>query len=291
MAGRLVVQVVHGGEDLPHLLDLLIPSLSRSTTSEIELWALDYSSGIHRELPTSFDRVTVHWFGQIRDGDCGFAENHNFLFQARGTNDDFVILNPDCILTNGSIDRLVATKIKCARAAIVEGRQWPFEHPKEVDPLTNETPWASGAFALIDGRFYAECGGMDEGYFMYLEDVDLSWRAWLSGHSVVYESRAVVAHFSGGQFYRPDVISMEEHYGLRNFLRLAYKFFGEEGERRAIDLLEENGGVRGASQAIADYKALLKENVTPIAGNVSHPRVKILGVNRFHQLRLSLIPE
>ena len=290
MIDRVVVQIVFGSEDIDHLIHRLVPSLIRATSAEIDLWTLDYSSTSAPILPSRIGRVTIHSFGRNRNSATGFAENHNRLFAERGTMDDFVVLNPDCILADSSIDNLFATKNSKKEAAIVEGRQWPFEHPKEFDSSSYETPWASGAFSPIDGDFYAEIGGMDEGYFMYLEDVDLSWRAWLSGRAVVYEPRSVVAHFSGGPFYRSDVTSTEEYFGLRNFIRIAYKFFGDEGEARAVELLKEQVSQDVVRNVVEDYRLRIKPLVRRVEGSTIHAKVKILGVNQFHHVRKALIP-
>ena len=40
-------------------------------------------------------------------------------------------------------------------------------------------------------------GGFDRGYFMYMEDVDLCWRAGRRGWAVAYEPGAEVAHEQG----------------------------------------------------------------------------------------------
>ncbi|HMR64462.1 MAG TPA: glycosyltransferase family 2 protein [Anaerolineae bacterium] len=50
-------------------------------------------------------------------------------------------------------------------------------------------------------RMLAEIGLFDEEYFMYLEDVDLNWRAQLAGYRAVFAPQAVVYHHlsaSGG---------------------------------------------------------------------------------------------
>jgi len=285
VADLVHAQVVFGPGDQDHLADVLFPSLANSTVRPIVVWACCYEPS-DSVLPKEFGRATVREC--LFDGDSprGFAENHNLLFQSRNSHEDFVIVNPDCMVGPGSIDRLLDRKASAGhRAAIVEGRQWPFEHPKEYDPLTGETPWASGAFALIDGSFYAEVGGMDESYFMYLEDVDLSWRAWLSGRTVLYERSAVVTHFSGGPFRRHDLVSTEEYYGLRNFLKIVYKFFGEKGERRAIRMIQEADEFGEFSVALDDYLSRIKPQMNSATPNAYHPMVKFLGVNQFHELR------
>jgi len=285
---RRVVQIVFGNEDVRHLVEVLLPSISDSSSEPIEVWARNYSNDATTALPTSVGSTQIREFTNDEGRPIGFAENHNYLFNHRDDLRPFVLVNPDCILTHGSIDQLfLRYQLEKRTPGIVEGRQWPFEHPKEFDPVSLETPWASGAFCLIDAEFYRSVGGMDETYFMYLEDIDLSWRAWLAGSPVIYEQKSVVVHFSGAPFYRSDVRSSEEYYGLRNFIALNYKFFGEEGEEHAISLLKENYKVLGHAVNIAmeDYKLNLRQRVQTLDTVVQHPKIKVLGLNQFHKLR------
>lgn len=57
--------------------------------------------------------------------------------------------------------------------------------------------WISGACLLARRECFDALGGFDEGYFMYLEDVDLCWRAWRAGWAVAYEPAARVVHVQG----------------------------------------------------------------------------------------------
>lgn len=232
--------------------------------------------------------------GQIRLTDVpnpesrvtGFAENHNSLFRSWDAPGDFVLLNPDCVLCDSSIDRLYERKKRCGSgAAIVEGRQWPFEHPKEFDPVSLETPWASGAFSLIDGEFYESVGGMEEAYFLYQEDVDLSWRAWASGWGVFYEPQAVVVHFTGGPFYRRDLEYAEQYFGRRNFIALLYKFFGIEGECLAVQMLSNELSQAVAAESHEAFKRECRSLINPLRESVKHRQIKVLGVDRYHDWR------
>lgn len=288
MSGPRVIQIVFGNDDIRHLVNVLLPSISDSSSEPVEVWARNYSRQSTKALPGNVGSTRVHEFTNDDDRPHGFAENHNYLFTRRGDLRTFVLVNPDCILMHGSIDQLFHRyQSEKKTPGIVEGRQWPFEHPKEFDPVSLETPWASGAFCLIDARFYQLVGGMDETYFMYLEDVDLSWRAWLAGYPVIYEKNSVTIHFSGGPFYRADVRSSEEYFGLRNFIALNYKFFGEEGEMHAIELLKESYKTLGHSVNIAidDYRVALRGKVKKLDMDARHPKIKVLGLNQFHKLR------
>jgi len=52
----------------------------------------------------------------------------------------------------------------------------------------------TGAAALLRVAAIADAGGIDDRFFMYYEDTDLSWRMRLAGWEVRYEAGAVVRH-------------------------------------------------------------------------------------------------
>ena len=64
----------------------------------------------------------------------------------------------------------------------------------------------SGAAFAVRRELFARLGGFDECFFLYVEDTDLSWRAWLAGARCRYVPHSVVAHqytlhVSAGKFY------------------------------------------------------------------------------------------
>ena len=54
-----------------------------------------------------------------------------------------------------------------------------------------------GAFMLIKKSVYQDVGGFDEDYFMYGEDLDLSYKVLKAGHQNYYCSQTTVVHFKG----------------------------------------------------------------------------------------------
>lgn len=281
------VNCVFGRDHYRHLNELLIPSLINSTTKKVRFNVINYAGyndgDVFLDVP---DRVEVSIFRHSSDRAIGFAEANNLLAE-RVHSSFFVIINPDCILHEGAIDRLV-DRYKSTKkpVGIVEGRQWPFEHPKEYDQLDLTTPWASGAFCLFDTDIYKSIGGMDERFFLYLEDVDISWRVWLHGASVVYEPRAVTTHFTNGYFYRDDLVENEKFFSIRNFILLSRKFFGEEGERRALDLLEHFPDKEIVAASIKDINENF-QSFSKLEGIdlTKFHQIKITGINRFHEMR------
>jgi len=69
-------------------------------------------------------------------------------------------------------------------------------------------------------------GGFDGKFFMYLEDVDLSWRLRLLGYRICFVHEAKVAHYSSGSVGSKSVDARRLYYCHRNLLRSILKNCG-----------------------------------------------------------------
>ena len=68
----------------------------------------------------------------------------------------------------------------------------------DLDPAApTAVDWVSGACFMARRRALQELGGFDESYFMYVEDLDLCWRARRAGWQVAYVPTATVTHLQG----------------------------------------------------------------------------------------------
>jgi GT2 family glycosyltransferase len=162
----------------------------------------------------------------------GFAGGVNLLARMSGAEFIF-ILNPDTEIEPQTLERLLARMEADPKAGIAEARQSPREHPKVSDPATGETTWCSGAAALIRRKAFDAVGGFDERlFFMYCEDVDLSWKFWLTGWKCVYVRDAEVRHFT--QDLTPGKRrTLENYFSFRNSLFLFYRF-GSLKQRKVL---------------------------------------------------------
>lgn len=69
-----------------------------------------------------------------------------------------------------------------------------FEFDRGQFDAIEDVPALCGASMLLRRRMLDEIGGFDTRYFMYFEDVDLSWRARRAGWRVVYTPHARLRH-------------------------------------------------------------------------------------------------
>jgi hypothetical protein len=108
--------------------------------------------------------------------------------------DFLLVVNPDAVAEPLMVAELVR-RFADPGVAVVEARQVPVEHPKEYDPGTGATPWASMACAMLRLDAVRAVGLFDaESFFLHGDDVDLSWRMRLAGWSVVHQATARVFH-------------------------------------------------------------------------------------------------
>ena len=281
--GRAHLFIVYGASHVSFIKNVFLPSLAaHSGKRPVDVHVVNYvdSTPLLSDVHVN-EHVTIRdWSASRQGGQIGFGEAHNFLFKAVAPKDCFVVVNPDSIPLEGCLDALFET-FERTSAGIVEARQWPSAHPKEYDIRSGDTPWASGAFCLIDSDIFSRIGGFDPVFFLYDEDVDLSWRVWLAGRRVLHEPRALCAHFTGMFSYRDDRFYHEHFYSTRNFLVLARKFFGEEGEPKALNLVTQSGFPEEFKKSIISSYHQMRDKIVELPRQ-RHPMIKILGMNIYH---------
>lgn len=223
----------------------------------------------------------------------GFGEAHNFAFSQINPENYFLIVNPDVYLDENCIARMIDEMEQKSKVGIVEARQLPYEHPKEFDDATGETPWASGFCMLANSELFGKIGGFDDNFWMYCEDVDLSWRTWLAGYKVIYCKEATAYHFTGAHFeYLNNRFYIEQFWGARNFIYIAYKFWGNTGERKAKSLLAATNYPNDFKKEVLASFENLKNGITSDF-SLSHKKkikklekyIKIVDFNQYHEIR------
>ncbi len=93
----------------------------------------------------------------------------------------------------------------------------PVDEPQDVD-------WVTGAALLVRREVFAEIGGLDEGFFMYSEELDWCRRIKQAGWRVVYYPDARVIHYGGKS--SEQVVPARHIYFQSSKVRYARKYHG-----------------------------------------------------------------
>ena len=200
-------------------------------------------------------------------GNRGFSAAANQ--GVRATDAPFVLLlNPDAEVVGGTLDALLKVARERERAGVVgllvrnpdgsiqpsarkvpgllEGLAHAFLGPVfPGNPFTRsytmagwdrtserEVEWISGSAMLVRREAFEQVGGFDEGYFMYVEDVDLCTRLRRVGWSVLFSPEVEVVHEVGVSARGMRRRMAEEHS------RSIYRYFDRHVARGGLVLLK-----------------------------------------------------
>lgn len=149
----------------------------------------------------------------------GFGVNHNFAFK-QCMSEFYCVLNPDISFIENPFSELLKTlaqprvgltaPIVCNSDGGIEDSARYFPSPWSIlvrkftqykdsfdvqtggDPLCVE--WVAGMFMLFKSNVFRSLQGFDEGYYLYVEDVDICTRAWMNQYKVVINPSVMVIH-------------------------------------------------------------------------------------------------
>lgn len=200
----------------------------------------------------------------------GFARaNNQALAASRGRY--ALLLNSDALATPGSLQALVSLAGQQPRAGIVGarlvnpdgsfqasytpfptlwqeflilsglgrlffGRWYPSRGP-DADKGPQIVDYVEGACMLVRREAYESAGGLDEGYFMYAEEVDWCYTMRQKGWQVWYQPAAKIIHLGGASsagrrtrreadLYQSRVRFFRKHYGNTAAAALKGQIYG-----------------------------------------------------------------
>jgi GT2 family glycosyltransferase len=196
-----------------------------------------------------------------------FAKGNNVAIRvSRG--EYVLILNPDTIIHEGALDKLVlfadrhreagafgcrvlnadGTYQGCIRPMFTLRSEWcaalclgslsyfsDWFHPGVYVGWKGDTErtvgWLAGCFILARGDLLKRLGGFDEKFFYYYEDTDLCRRIWEAGYSILYTPEVTITHLGGqstSKRFPPLGFALDSQ--VTRYLYY-YKYYGARGLR------------------------------------------------------------
>lgn len=147
-------------------------------------------------LAASLDAVGVRLERRVFGENLGPSGGHNRLWSEFAPADALFLMAPDLVLAPDSLVELMAALDDSAVGG-VEARQVPSLEQPRPEPYDAPVSWITGASSLVRGTAWDAVGGYDAAsFFLYHNDVDLSWRlrdaGWLlqaAPHAVVFNDK------------------------------------------------------------------------------------------------------
>ncbi len=228
---------------LPRCLESL---RSQTLFSRMEIIVVDNASGDDSE--TLGRQITADWpnVSIIQTGsNLGFSANNRGAQAARGRY--LYLLNPDTWLEQDCLEQFVSAMERehadAAGGTILEYDDSTLQAKgshgfdlfgNPVSPPGGKDPpvlFCIAGFYFIRREVFLQLGMLDEKFFMYGEEMDLSWRIWLSGRRVIYvplakchHRGAVAVNPAGGTRPVENRTSAQKRYlANRNFLLVIAK--------------------------------------------------------------------
>lgn len=268
------VSIIIVNYNVRYFLEQCLHSVHEATRGiESEVIVVDNAStdGSRAWLEPLFPSVRFIW----NPANLGFAKANNQAL-ALASGDNILFLNPDTILPEDAIRRCLdfldahpkagalgvrmldgtgrylpeskrafpgpmtsLYKLSGLSALFPRSRVFARYHLGHLDPMKDhEVDVLAGAFMFVRRSVLDKTGGFDEQFFMYGEDIDLSYRIQQAGHVNHYLSSPTILHFKGEStrkgslnyvrmFYNAMGIFVHKHYGgvragfFRFFLTIA----------------------------------------------------------------------
>jgi N-acetylglucosaminyl-diphospho-decaprenol L-rhamnosyltransferase len=205
---------------------------------DIRLGLIDNTEGTQLEAAQSIAQsLDLPIQVAIASPNIGFGAGHNRLFREfKGLLDYYLCVNPDGLPHYRLVERLLRFSQTHSDQGIFEARQFPTEHPKVYDLQRLTTDWCSGCCLLIPRAIYETTGGFDEDFFLYCEDVDLSWRVQLAGYHCFTVSDAWFHHYVHG--VERDLSNQQKQMAISMY-KLAVKYGHQPATQRNLAVIQQ----------------------------------------------------
>ncbi len=227
------------------------------------------------------------------------AANNQGMAMARG--EYFLLLNPDTVLAEDTLEKTVAfmdahpqagglgVKMLDGRGSFLPESKRAFPSPDVafwkafgfsalfprsrvfgryhlgfLDPdEVHEVEVLAGAFMLLRRSVIEQIGGLDEAFFMYGEDIDLSYRIVQAGYKNYYFPHSPIIHYKGESTKKGSLNYVRMFYAAMKIF--ARKHFSGHSARLYIALIDLAISVRAAMAVLRRFGSGLAAPLTDAA--------------------------
>jgi GT2 family glycosyltransferase len=187
----------------------------------------------------------------IQSGDnLGFAGGNNLGIKytlAKNDFDSIILLNNDTVIKRDAISNLIRVRLSFGEKAIYGGRIFYYSEPDRIwydggkfnewtgrvihlnmeklkteiknNQTIKEVNFITFCYVLIPKFILDKIGLLDESYFMYVEDLDYSYKVWKSGYKLHHVIDSEVWHKVGASSGEKEISEFSAYWLMRSRIR------------------------------------------------------------------------
>lgn len=247
-------------------------------------------------------------------GNIGFAKGCN-IGAKKATGEFILLLNPDTMLPEGALARALATlshypehtlagcllvnpdgsEQRGSRRALLtpgnaiaesfglqrssKNKNPLYFHGSTLPDEPQEVPAVSGAFMMLSRAFYTSLGGMDEGYFLHMDDMDFCKRVHKAGGKVIFMPDVKVIHFLSTSEVPSSFV---ERHKARGFIRYLQTHFSDHHSRLFLNVMAVGIALRSRVKIL--FNAIDRAFTPPLLAKQEIARLVLIHrLSRFSQ--------
>ncbi|WP_111683784.1 glycosyltransferase family 2 protein [Winogradskyella tangerina] len=186
------------------------------------------------------------------DDNYGFSKGNN-IGVAKAKGDYLCILNPDTIVAEDTFSKIIEfadskSNLGIVGCQLIDGSGQFLPESKRQIPTPKvafqklmgntenyytsslqsgeigKTDILVGAFMLLKRSVYNEVNGFDEDYFMYGEDIDLSYKILKAGYTNYYFGETTIIHFKGESTHKNKIYAKRFYGAMEIFYKKHFAF-------------------------------------------------------------------
>tara|TARA_B100001057_G_scaffold497970_2_gene603615 strand:+ start:1646 stop:2497 length:852 start_codon:yes stop_codon:yes gene_type:complete len=193
-----------------------------------------------KELEKKYSNVECFLTGE----NLGYAKGNN-LGLSKVKSKYALILNPDAILKNGTLNNFMTTADKIKEFAIIgpaKQNEYNNEDDNEDKNDVFQVDYLKGFAMFLNLDQFKDIGFFDSNFFIYLEEIDLCRRIKKSNKKIYLDKNIIIDHLGGSSHNESINFEMElsrnwhwmwstfyynrKHYGyLKSLIKVSRKFF------------------------------------------------------------------
>ncbi len=238
-----------GGEMLVHVVDNAstdgTPEMVREEFPEVRLHALDWNSGFCYANNLALGEVRAPYALVLNPDTEVYPGSLDHMVELMESDTRIGMSSPRLEKRDGSLDHAAKRSFPTPLGSLshflgagdrLGGRFAQYRAPELGEYEVGEVDAVNGAYMLVRKEAMDEVGVFDEGYWLYMEDLDWCYRFKQAGWKVVYDGRVSTLHVKGGTTVRKRHRGLKHNYSFhRSMGRFYRKHYG--GRNPLADLV------------------------------------------------------